>query len=140
MRFVIGCALSLIFSANCAYAMAPAKEAPKKGRSQSAKAAPAQEALASIDYSKIVTREIQKELKEQAALPQSAFARPMEVSAAVPSQPRERRKAVVLPSHRSFKAIDDKPASVRGEIKSVDLPPSSAAGNGELPGAVAEIY
>src|SRR3546814_7193144 len=71
MRYAIGCALALIFSAPCAAAMAPAKDVPKKGRSHAAPKAAQQDTLASIDYSKIVTREIQRELKEQATAPRS---------------------------------------------------------------------
>src|SRR3546814_18596861 len=80
MRYAIGCALALIFSAPCAAAMAPAKDVPKKGRSHAAPKAAQQDTLASIDYSKIVTREIQRELKEQATAPKSAVAAALERS------------------------------------------------------------
>src|SRR3546814_2290810 len=75
---------------------------PKKGRSHAAPEAAQQDTLASIDYSKIVTREIQRELKEQATAPKSAVAAALEVPTAAP-RARERRQAVVLPSHRTFK-------------------------------------
>lgn len=140
MRFVIGCALSLIFSANCAAAMAPAKDAPKKGRSQSSAKAPSQESLATIDYSKIVTREIQRELKEQSAAPKSAIAKPLDAQADLPRAARERRQAIVLPSHRSFKAIDESQKALRGEIRSVELPPSDVAREDGKPGSLPGIY
>jgi hypothetical protein len=140
MRFVIGCALSLIFSANCAAAMAPAKDAPKKGRSQASAKAASQESLATIDYSKIVTREIQRELKEQASAPKSAIAKPLEITASAPRAAPERRKAVVLPSHRSFKATDESAKAVRGEIRTVELPPSDVAREDGKPGSLPGIY
>src|SRR3546814_19804792 len=104
MRYAIGCALALIFSAPCAAAMAPAKDVPKKGRSHAAPKAAQQDTLASIDYSKIVTRELQRELKEHATAPNSAVAAALEVPTAAP-RARERRQAGVLTSHRTCQAI-----------------------------------
>src|SRR3546814_6181433 len=58
--------------------------------------------------------------------PKSAVAAALEVPTAAP-RARERRQAVVLPSHRTFKAIADAPTSERGNIKTVELPPSGVA-------------
>src|SRR3546814_4369144 len=74
-------------------AMAPAKGGPNKGRSHAAPKAAQQDTLASIDYSKIVTREIQRELKEQATAPKSAVAAALEVPTAAPSA-RESRQEI----------------------------------------------
>src|SRR3546814_14916032 len=110
--------------------MAPAKDVPKKGRSHAAPKAAQQDTLASIDCSKILTREIQCELKEQATAPKSAVAAALEVPTAAP-RARERRQGVVLPSHRTFKAIDDAPLLERCHITTA--PPTVTGGTRQAP-------
>lgn len=130
MRFVIGCALSLIFSANCAHAMAPVKDAPnsgvKKVRSQ---AAAEERSLANIDYSKIVGKAIQTELKEREAVVSADTSKVAEIQIASSNRSDERRRAIILPSHRSLKAAAAAaaPQATRGVIRNVEVPPSVVA-------------
>lgn len=104
MRFIIGCALSMIFSTNCAYAAAPAED--------SATALSHED----VDYGMLVRAEIGK--KPASVRPGDLPAKAAEGRAwnayAVPEQ----RKAVILPPHRSLQPVGEMSA----KIKAVEVP------------------
>jgi hypothetical protein len=114
MRFVIGCTLSLIFSANCAYAMAPVKKSDA-------------DALSNIDYGKIVDKAILAEQKEKASAEAAGVAKAMEIAPVDRAVQSEKRRAIILPSHRTMKALPSASAVKRGEVRSIELPPSTTA-------------
>jgi hypothetical protein len=85
MRIIIGCALSMIFAANCVHAAAPVRDKPKAesrkpSRLSGLKLDAEQEVDGNVDYSKLVVKEIEKELKAKpsmAATGPSVFERPV---------------------------------------------------------------
>lgn len=104
MRIIIGCALSMIFSANCAYAAAPVDEQAKDATSQE------------LDYGALVRAEVGKSRASDEAnssMPSVSEARRWNAYA----QPAERR-AVILPPHRSLRDVSRQSP----EIRSVDVP------------------